>query len=52
MEQWLYLPYGDRKTHHRLMTLYLYNTLTRRPEHFEPMEPPKVRIYYCGVAVG
>jgi cysteinyl-tRNA synthetase len=33
------------------MTLSLYNTLTRRPEPFEPIEPPKVRMYCCGVTV-
>ena len=33
------------------MTLTLYNTLTRRQELFEPLEPGKVRMYYCGVTV-
>lgn len=33
------------------MTLTLYNTLTRRKETFEPLEPGKVRMYYCGVTV-
>lgn len=33
------------------MTLTLYNTLTRRKESFEPLEPGKVRMYYCGVTV-
>ncbi|WP_250121278.1 cysteine--tRNA ligase [Chroococcidiopsis sp. CCMEE 29] len=33
------------------MTLTLYNTLTRRSETFEPLEPGKVRMYYCGVTV-
>ncbi len=33
------------------MTLKLYNTLTRRKETFEPLEPGKVRMYYCGVTV-
>lgn len=33
------------------MTLKLYNTLTRRKEAFEPLEPGKVRMYYCGVTV-
>lgn len=33
------------------MTLSLYNTLTRRQEPFEALEPGKVRIYCCGVTV-
>jgi len=33
------------------MSLTLYNTLTRRKELFEPLEPGKVRMYYCGVTV-
>jgi cysteinyl-tRNA synthetase len=33
------------------MTLTLYNTLTRRQEPFESIEPGKVRMYYCGVTV-
>ncbi|MBW4659520.1 MAG: cysteine--tRNA ligase [Drouetiella hepatica Uher 2000/2452] len=33
------------------MPLKLYNTLTRRKEIFEPLEPGKVKMYYCGVTV-
>ncbi|MBW4560184.1 MAG: cysteine--tRNA ligase [Mojavia pulchra JT2-VF2] len=33
------------------MTLTLYNTLTRRQETFETVEPGKVKMYYCGVTV-
>ena len=33
------------------MTLTLYNSLTRRKELFEPIEPGKVRMYCCGVTV-
>jgi cysteinyl-tRNA synthetase len=33
------------------MPLTLYNSLTRRESPFEPIEPPKVRMYCCGVTV-
>lgn len=33
------------------MSLRLTNTLTRRTESFEPLEPGKVSIYCCGVTV-
>jgi cysteinyl-tRNA synthetase len=33
------------------MVLKIYNTLTRSAEPFEPLEPGKVRMYYCGVTV-
>ncbi|MDJ0620807.1 MAG: cysteine--tRNA ligase [Calothrix sp. MO_192.B10] len=33
------------------MTLIVYNTLTRRQEPFEPIEPGKVKMYCCGVTV-
>ncbi len=31
------------------MALVIYNTLTRRKEPFEPIEPGKVRMYVCGI---
>lgn len=33
------------------MQIGLYNTLTRRVEHFEPIDPSVVRIYSCGPTV-
>src|SRR6516162_671030 len=33
------------------MTLNLYNTLTRRKEPFEPLDPKRVRLYVCGPTV-
>jgi cysteinyl-tRNA synthetase len=33
------------------MTLTLYNTLTRRKEAFDTLEPGKVKMYCCGVTV-
>ncbi|UKO96936.1 cysteine--tRNA ligase [Nostoc sp. UHCC 0870] len=33
------------------MTLTIYNTLTRRQEPFETVEPGKVKMYCCGVTV-
>ncbi|MBW4634597.1 MAG: cysteine--tRNA ligase [Iphinoe sp. HA4291-MV1] len=33
------------------MPLTVYNTLTRRQESFETVEPGKVKMYYCGVTV-
>ena len=37
--------------HYSVMTLTLYNTLTRRQEPFTTVEPGKVKMYYCGVTV-
>jgi cysteinyl-tRNA synthetase len=37
--------------HYSVMTLTLYNTLTRRQEPFETVETGKVKMYYCGVTV-
>ena len=31
--------------------LHLYNTLTRKKEHFEPLNPAKVGMYVCGPTV-
>ncbi|SMC16771.1 cysteinyl-tRNA synthetase [Desulfacinum hydrothermale DSM 13146] len=33
------------------MTLTVYNTLTKKRESFQPLEPGKVRLYVCGVTV-
>ncbi|MCA9523883.1 MAG: cysteine--tRNA ligase [Myxococcales bacterium] len=33
------------------MALVLYNSLTRQKETFEPIDPPRVRVYVCGVTV-
>ncbi|UCU96257.1 cysteine--tRNA ligase [Hydrogenophaga taeniospiralis] len=33
------------------MTLSIFNTLSRRPEPFEPLEPGHVRMYVCGMTV-
>ena len=33
------------------MKICLYNTLTKREEPFEPLDPPRVRIYHCGPTV-
>jgi cysteinyl-tRNA synthetase len=31
--------------------LFLYNTLSRKKEHFEPLNPPHVGLYVCGPTV-
>jgi cysteinyl-tRNA synthetase len=33
------------------MTLHIHNTLTRRLEPFEPLQPGQVRMYVCGITV-
>ncbi|MBI5062935.1 MAG: class I tRNA ligase family protein, partial [Desulfatitalea sp.] len=33
------------------MELLLYNTMTRRKERFEPIQPPQVGLYTCGPTV-
>lgn len=33
------------------MTLRIHNTLTRRLETFQPLQPGHVRIYVCGMTV-
>jgi cysteinyl-tRNA synthetase len=33
------------------MSLQIYNTLTRRVEAFEPLEPGHVRMYVCGMTI-
>lgn len=34
-----------------LMTLKIYNTLTRTEQFFKPMEAGKIRLYVCGITV-
>ncbi len=33
------------------MSIYIYNSLTRKKEEFLPLMPPKVKIYTCGITV-
>jgi cysteinyl-tRNA synthetase len=33
------------------MTVHIHNTLTRRKEEFKPIDPKKVRVYFCGPTV-
>ena len=33
------------------MTIHIHNTLTRRKEEFKPIDPKKVRVYFCGPTV-
>jgi len=33
------------------MPIHVYNSLTRKKEEFIPIEPPRVKIYTCGVTV-
>ena len=33
------------------MSIYIYNSLTRKKEEFIPLHPPQVNIYTCGVTV-
>jgi len=35
----------------RLMTLRIYNTLSRETEVFQPIEPNHVRMYVCGITI-
>src|SRR5262249_1735257 len=35
----------------RIMSLVLYNSLTRRKEAFAPLDPANVRLYVCGPTV-
>ena len=35
----------------KIMSLRLYNTLTRQKELFEPLDPATVRFYACGPTV-
>lgn len=33
------------------MALQLYNTLTRKKDHFKPLKPGKIDLYVCGITV-
>ncbi len=33
------------------MTVFIYNTLSRQKEEFKPINPMKVRVYFCGPTV-
>ena len=33
------------------MSIQVYNTMTRKKERFEPLEPGKVKMYVCGPTV-
>jgi cysteinyl-tRNA synthetase len=44
-------PYHDRAQMPAALTLRLRNTLTRRVEPVEPLEPGRVRMYSCGPTV-
>jgi len=34
-----------------MQDLYIYNTITRKKEKFEPVSPPHVGLYVCGPTV-
>ncbi|MDF1646066.1 MAG: cysteine--tRNA ligase [Legionellaceae bacterium] len=34
-----------------MLSLDLYNSLTRKKERFKPMEPGKIKLYVCGITV-
>ncbi len=46
-----FLPLLQRLSALRLMTLRLFNTLSRRLEPFEPIVPGQVRMYVCGMTI-
>jgi cysteinyl-tRNA synthetase len=46
----LFTPYGIQQRE-EIMTLQIYNSLTRKKEKFIPVEKGKVKMYVCGMTV-
>jgi cysteinyl-tRNA synthetase len=47
---YIFLPILDKRLN-EIMTLRIYNTLTRKKEIFKPVENKKVKMYVCGMTV-
>jgi cysteinyl-tRNA synthetase len=47
----LLLPRGFCDLYFDFMTLRIFNSLTRKTEVFEPLEPGHVRMYVCGMTI-
>jgi cysteinyl-tRNA synthetase len=45
------MPDAEENRNSTIMPLRLYNTLSRRLQEFEPLDPPRVRIYACGPTI-